>query len=316
MDYGGTNLVLDEAATVKRGVKILKQAAILRQILRIVNSKANRLRRNLKTGKSTTPETPLVSVIIPIYDRTAILAEAIDSVLKQSYQNFELLLVLDGSPEATELVAMSFAKDPRVRIHKFDESSGTAVRQRNLAIALAEGHYVSFLDSDDVMHHDRLKKSVEELNAGADVVYGAWRAKLDGTREIDQLKDGQLVYSTTCDYASLLKACIPCQSTVTLRAELFDSIGLIKSNLRYREDHELWMRAAYSGAKFQVIPDELCTLRLHSGNNELNFLDQDQHWEAMALADHKSNGPTKAEFLKSLDGTRFQLNLERSRNDD
>lgn len=282
------------------------------KVLRISKNLKLRILLNTRHRRNEKPplsEAPLVSVVIPIYDRTAILVEAIDSVMSQSYQNFELLLVLDGSPESTEAVAMSYSGDPRVLIHKFSSSSGTAVRQRNLAIALAKGKYIAFLDSDDQMHPDRLYNSVAALNAGADVVYGAWRARLDGTRSVGQIYDGQLVFSTHCDYEALLKACVPCQSTVSIRAEIFEKIGLIKPELRYREDHELWMRAAYNGAKFEVISEELCTLRLHSGNNELNFLDEDKHWESMAIAKHKLLGPTKIEFLETIQTGELTVNL-------
>lgn len=84
----------------------------------------------------------------------------------------------------------------------------------------ARGRYIAFLDSDDIAAPDRLEVCLPLLESGqADVVYGSWRAKLDGTRMIDGLVDGQVVHSPDCDLDMLLKVCVPCQSTVMVRRD-------------------------------------------------------------------------------------------------
>ena len=160
----------------------------------------------------------LVSVIIPIHDRTHELSEAIESVRRQSYTNWELILVTDGSPPATMQVVDAYRDDPRIRIYSYLDKSGTAVRGRNRGIKEARGEYVAFLDSDDIAAPDRLAISVREMERGGyDVVYGAWTAKIDGSRLFDDLRDGQLVTSPPCDLQMLERICVPCQSTVTSR---------------------------------------------------------------------------------------------------
>lgn len=236
--------------------------------------------------------TPLVSFIIPIYDRTDVLREAIRSALAQTLPVFEVILVTDGSPPATLAVVEEFRHDPRVRIFGYPTSSGNAVRGRNKGILEARGRYIAFLDSDDIAAPDRLEVCLPLLESGeADVVYGAWRAKLDGTRQIDGLSDGQVVYSPDCDLELLRKVCVPCQSTVMVRRECLLEAGFLKPRMEYREDHELWARLAYRGARFKAIEHVLTDLRLHAGNNELNFKGDDAHWERLFAEEYRLPGP-------------------------
>lgn len=252
----------------------------------------NRLDRFVIEGKVSDLAPPLVSFIIPIYDRTDVLREAVRSALAQSLPVLEVILVTDGSPPDTLSVVEEFRSDPRVRIFNYPTSSGNAVRGRNKGILEARGRYIAFLDSDDIAAPDRLEVCLPLLESGsADVVYGAWRAKLDGTREIDGLTDGQVVYSPDCDLEMLRQVCVPCQSTVMVRRELFLKAGFLKPRMEYREDHELWARLAYYGARFKAVEHVLTDLRLHAGNNELNFKGDDSHWERLFFEEYRRTGP-------------------------
>lgn len=243
---------------------------------------------------------PLVSFIIPVYDRTDVLREAIQSALSQSYQNIEVIIVTDGSPPETIEVVNEFISKKNIKIFNYPISSGNAVRGRNKGIIEADGKYISFLDSDDIATPDRIEKSLPLLEREeADVVYGAWKAILDGSRTFDDIQDGQVFYSPDTDFETLLETCVPCQSTVTLRRSLLDEFGSLQTNMEYREDHELWVRLAYNGAKFRSIASILTNLRLHSGNNELNFKDDDSKWKKALLQNYKTipMKPQKIAFI-------------------
>jgi O-antigen biosynthesis protein len=243
---------------------------------------------------------PLVSFVIPIYDRTDALRVAINSALNQTYRNIEVILVTDGSPQETIDVVNEFRHDRRVKIFNYPTSSGNAVRGRNKGIKEADGEYIAFLDSDDIAAPDRLERSLPLLKAGqADVVYGAWRAMLDGTREIDGLTNGQVLYSPDSDLELLKKVCVPCQSTVTVRRDLLLRAGFLKPRMNYREDHELWARLAYFGGQFKAVQHPLVDLRLHAGNNELNFKGNDEHWETLLQEEYTQAAalPKKIVFL-------------------
>jgi len=232
---------------------------------------------------------PLISVVIPIYDRTDVLIESIDSILNQTFEDFELILVSDGSPIETLNIIKIYERNPKIRAFYFNSNSGNAVRGRNKAIKESLGKYLAFHDSDDVAEIDRLKISLSEMErCNADVVYGGWRAIVDGSRKIS-IKNGQEVLSPECDYKMLKKICVPCQSTVMVKIEALRVVGGLKTNMRYREDHELWLRLAYNGYKFKSIPKVLTNLRLNESNLELSFKDDDDKWFNLMLEEHTKN---------------------------
>lgn len=111
--------------------------------------------------KDLNGEMPLVSVIIPTYNRVATLPRAMDSVLNQTYGNLELIVVDDGSTDGTQEYVRGVS-DKRVRYVKGDGNRGPAVA-RNLGVKLAQGEYIAFQDSDDEWHEDKLEKQVPVL---------------------------------------------------------------------------------------------------------------------------------------------------------
>lgn len=104
-------------------------------------------------------ETPLVSVIIPIFNAEKYISDTIISVQNQTYQNWELLLVDDGSTDATQTIITSFLTDKRVQFYPLDINSGTGVA-RNFGVSKAIGKYIAFLDADDLWKPEKLKKQI------------------------------------------------------------------------------------------------------------------------------------------------------------
>ncbi|GEN35148.1 glycosyltransferase [Aneurinibacillus danicus] len=256
---------------------------VFRKLFKI-SKPENKILRDVDILKASSE--PLISVVIPIYDRTDVLVESIESILNQSFQDFELLLVCDGSPEETLKIVDSYRNHPKVRIFKFLNNSGNAVRGRNKAIKEARGKYLAFQDSDDIADLDRLALSLNYIEKyKVDVVYGGWRALIDGTRDID-IKDKQEIFSPDCDYEMLKEICVPCQSTVMAKVEALREVGGLKTTMKYREDHELWLRMAYKKYKFKAIPKILTNLRLHGNNLELKYKEEDRHWYNLMLEEH------------------------------
>lgn len=106
-------------------------------------------------------ESPLVSVVIPAYNRPELLGEALENVLEQTYSNFEVHVVDDGSPERLEPVVEESA-DERIEYTRFEENQGANVA-RNEGIRRADGEYIAFLDDDDRWIPEKLEKQVELL---------------------------------------------------------------------------------------------------------------------------------------------------------
>ncbi len=118
----------------------------------------------------------LVSIIMPAYNSENTLNEAVESVIKQTYHNWELLIVVDAATDLTENIAKSWAKkDARVKVFVSSRNQGVA-KSRNIGLEKAKGKYLAFLDSDDRWLPEKLKqqtKFMEETNAF--VSYGAYR---------------------------------------------------------------------------------------------------------------------------------------------
>ncbi len=246
----------------------------------------------------------LISVIIPVFDRTIELDESINSILNQTYKKIELIIVTDGSPQETISVVEKYRKNSKVKIFHYYNNTGNAVRGRNKGIKEARGEFVAFQDSDDIAEKNRLEKSLHVIREKkVDVVYGGWRALMDGTRKIKGIENGQEIIDPDCDFYFLKRTCVPCQSTVMVRRKALLDVGGLKTKMHYREDHELWLRLAYHGYTFKSINAVLTNLRLHKGNNELNFKDDDRKWRKRMLSEYKNRAILPKKIVYIIPGT-------------
>ncbi|SKC77243.1 glycosyltransferase family 2 protein [Ohtaekwangia koreensis] len=109
----------------------------------------------------------LISVVIPTYNRAGYIGDTIQSVLKQQYTNFELIIVDDGSTDNTEAVVFSFKDD---RIKYFKKSNAERAAARNFGVQKANGSYITFLDSDDLLKSNHLSEAIDFINENADAV--------------------------------------------------------------------------------------------------------------------------------------------------
>ena len=120
----------------------------------------------------------MISIVLPSFNRAHILPKAVESILRQTYKNFELIIVDDGSSDNTCEVVKGFNDDRVVYVHQ--ENAGACVA-RNNGIDHARGEYIAFQDSDDVWHEDKLEKQLTTLrNTGADVVFCRMNRMSDG----------------------------------------------------------------------------------------------------------------------------------------
>jgi glycosyltransferase involved in cell wall biosynthesis len=128
---------------------------------------------------------PLVSVVIPAYNAAPFLADAIDSILAQSYPHFEIIVIDDASTDDTWEVAGRYAdKDPRVRVYRNAQNLGIA-GNRNRGVALAQGAYLAWQDADDISLPSRLEKQVRLLEAHPDVaIVGGYIELFRGTKTL------------------------------------------------------------------------------------------------------------------------------------
>jgi O-antigen biosynthesis protein len=221
----------------------------------------------------------LFSFVVPVYDRTQKLRESIRSLLRQTLPDFEIILVCDGSPEPTLEVVDELAASDKVRVFHYASNSGNACRGRNRGIREARGQFVCFHDSDDIAHHKRLERTAAVIERGdVDGVYGPSKVIMDGTREIDGIVNGQVLDPPEFDISYLYRNNMMMTCSVTVRRESLLRFGGFRPQMRYREDHELWLRLAHRGCRWARSPELLCYYRIHGGNAELVLRDDDQYW--------------------------------------
>ncbi|WP_436906601.1 glycosyltransferase [Halosimplex marinum] len=186
--------------------------------------------------------TPTVSVVLPTYDRCETIGRAVRSVLEQTVEDLELIVVDGGSTDGTERVVGEIDDDRLRFVREPDDGPSEA---RNRGIDLASGAYIAFQDSDDVWEPSKLEKQLDRFEAGgADVgvVYTAFRRELrDGTEQYVPRTDE--VGRTSGDiHRQLLEMNLVTASTALVRRECFRELGGFDETLPSMEDWELWIR--------------------------------------------------------------------------
>ena len=194
---------------------------------------------------------PLVSVVIPAYNCERFIGEAVESALSQDYPNKEVIVVDDGSEDATLSEIQRFGQN----ISLCQQRNGGPGAARNHGARFATGEYLAFLDGDDVWLPRKLSAQVEHITANRDIglVYGSWRQwhpKSDGTyppassfatdfdsHSIETRDSGSV-------YPLLLLDSIVCTISVLMPRLLFEQLGGFNERLRRGEDYELWIRVS------------------------------------------------------------------------
>lgn len=185
----------------------------------------------------------VVSVIVPTYNRHDRLLETIHSVISQTYKDIELIIVDDGSTDATADMIKSITADfPIIYIKQKHRGVSAA---RNLGISHASGSYICFLDSDDIWYPQKLKVQLEVMQSNPSIqisqVQEIW---VRNGRQVNPMKKH---FKPTGDiFIPSLKLCLVSPSAVMIKKSLFSEIGLFDESMPVCEDYDLWLRIAYS----------------------------------------------------------------------
>ena len=204
---------------------------------------------------------PRVTVFVPVYDRERYVGDAIESVLAQTYSDFELLLVDDGSTDRSVEVMRAYA-DPRIRIVENGANLGIP-RTRNRGLELARGEYIALLDSDDRMLPRRLERQVAFLDQHADFAQvGAWcRMMDDAGRPLRRIKR-QPVSAEDCRAQLLFRCCLS-NRTILGRTALLLELGY-RNDYPRCQDYDLHVRLSEKHSMGNL-PRVLVLGRIHEG---------------------------------------------------
>lgn len=209
--------------------------------------------------------TPLVSIIIPVYNGSNYLNQAIDSALAQTYDNCEVIVINDGSADngATESIAKSYGD--RIKYHC--KTNGGVASAMNAGIRLADGDYISWLSHDDLYLPHKIERQITFLSSlpSADVVlYSDYEVvdanndfirtvKLDALSGVDSIQAFiLLLFRASVHGCSLL-----------LPRKCFTEIGYFAENLRTTQDYDLWFKLLKNGYEFVHMPEVLMITRWH-----------------------------------------------------
>lgn len=221
----------------------------------------------IKTPNCIRSTNPLVSISMPAFNAEKYIAEAIESVLAQTYKNFELIIVDDGSTDRTREIISRYS-DPRI-IKIFSDVNRSLIPTRNHISSIAKGKYLALLDADDKALPERLRLQVEFLEAGGADICGADHWALN--QKNGKLKPSKQRHSDS-DIKALLTVCSPlCNPAVMGRLEIFQRLPYASKHL-HAEDYSLWTEISLAGYRFANLKNKLLIYRQHPTQTSINYL--------------------------------------------
>lgn len=210
----------------------------------------------MKTKRETSHMAkPLVSVIIPVYNGEKFLAEAIESVLAQTYRPIEILVIDDGSTDGSAVVAKSFPEP----VHYFYQCTSDVSTTRNTGVKKAMGSFYAFLDADDLWLYDKLALQMKALESNSDL----------------HIVFGYVSHFFSPDLDEITKQKISCPTenmpgyhpgTMLVSRDSFLRVGLFDPNLNCGEFLDWYSKAKENGLKSLLLPEVVMKRRIHNAN--------------------------------------------------
>lgn len=200
---------------------------------------------------------PLVSCIIPAFNAERFVAQAIDSMARQTHPALEIIVVDDGSTDGTEEVT----RQHPARVRCVRQENGGGASARNRGVRLAGGEFLAFLDADDLWHPEKIGRQLERFHARPTLgVSVTCMSTFQGT----MTDAGTGVDATGHDV-------IPAYSMSTMMARriVFERVGAFDETLRHADDTEWFLRVRAQGIEMELLDDVLAYRRLHSENLSL-----------------------------------------------
>lgn len=252
---------------------------------------------------------PIVSVVIPSYNMAAFTPLTVESVLAQDYPRVEVIVVDDGSADASVASLKRFGD----RIRLIEQKNAGACAARNRGLAECKGEFVAFLDCDDLWERHKLSRCVDVLQASPDAVmvhsHAYWidgKGKIFGPPRFEPRPEGRI-------FAKLARLNHVMNSTPLCRTEAVRAAGGWDEAIFTTADWELWLRLAKRGA-IAFIPEVLARTRVASYYNARNIDKTRREW-LYVLDKHRSSLPAGV-YEESLAGMAYYVSRLHAANDD
>lgn len=222
------------------------------------------------------PANPTVSVLVKAYNHAAYIGRTIESVLEQSFQDFEIVVTDDGSTDGTA-AAVARYNDPRIRMDVLPENRGISGAM-NATIARAKGRYLAILNSDDWALPNRLKQQVEflEANPHVSLVFGMPRT-VDETGQPRQsffdfeqsLRLEAASPNTWLKHFFEAGNCL-CAPTAMIRSEVYKNVGLYDVRLTNLQDFDMWIRICMANFEIRILPEFMTAFRIRDADANMS----------------------------------------------
>lgn len=189
---------------------------------------------------------PKVSIITPTYNSEKYIEETIKSVEGQTYQNWEMIIIDDSSSDNTcEIIRKYIEKDERIKLHRLEKNSGAAIA-RNVALRIAEGRFIAYLDADDIWYNAKLESQVCFMISNK---YGFSCTSYEVIGDDGKPKNKYIHMLNSVDYIGFLTNNLLQTVGIMVDTELIPKKHLIMPNLRRRQDAATWLQILKSGNK-------------------------------------------------------------------
>ncbi|HQH29579.1 MAG TPA: glycosyltransferase family A protein, partial [Spirochaetota bacterium] len=211
-----------------------------------------------------------VSVVMPVYNRCAEMKKALDSLTSQTFKNFELIIIDDGSTDNISETLTMYQNTLNIKYTRV-EHTGNLAFLRNLSISMSSGKYIAILDSDDWCHPDRLHIQHKYLENNKDVdVLATWVHIINECEKINS-HFLEMLYNMKNDRSDIIIKCLNdgcciCNSTVMIRRNKFNELGGYDEKMIICEDFNLWLRALLKGFKFKILEKKLVFRKIHKNS--------------------------------------------------
>lgn len=217
---------------------------------------------------------PLVSVIIPAYNHEDYIEDCVLSVIGQTYENIEIIIINDGSTDKTEEKILKIIECNDRRIHYVNQDNRGVCKTLNRGLNIATGKYIAFLASDDMWLPNRLERQINFLEKNKHVGFVFADSKFIFNNDTSNLRFSnykpilnKLFYETNFIkniYFDLFQENFICAITILIRKEALDKVGGFDVNIDF-EDYDMWLRLSKE-YEAGYIPEVLALYRMHSNN--------------------------------------------------
>ena len=204
----------------------------------------------------------MLSVLMSVYNGEAYLRQAIDSILNQTYQDFEFIIVNDGSTDSSRDIILSY-KDPRIRMIDNQHNMGLT-KSLNRGLEKAKGKFIARMDADDISLVDRFATQMEIMqNYNVDICGTAMQI-IDGNSNIIGRMGPKNIVDSDLPASILDNSTCLLHPTIMMRRSALEEVGGYNPDIRYAQDFDLWARMFLAREKGIVIPATLVQYRQHS----------------------------------------------------